>query len=123
MTYRLTKARSCNCGECFKEPTPQLQLFYVNRTVYNEAREIFYKENEFNTILSSGLCGKAFFNDRQYALSMIRKLSFDVPIHTADTSYGKWIARHYLELFTTIKEKTGIRQLTLNFHGKRTYAR
>jgi hypothetical protein len=96
---------------------PQLQLFHASRTVYEEAREIFYKENEFTIILSSGLGANAFMKDRKYALTMIRKISFDIPLHTADFSYGRWSDTHYKALFETIKEKTAIRHLTLNFHG------
>jgi hypothetical protein len=117
MTYRLATARQCSCGAC-RDPEPQLQLFYVNRAVYEETREVFYKENEFNMVLSSGLGCNAFMQDRAYALGMIRKLSFDVPLHTADFSYGRWTDKHYKTLFMTIKEKTGLRHLTLNFHGK-----
>lgn len=118
MTYRLAKPRGCSCGECVTEDAPMLQLFYVNRSVYHEAREIFYKENEFSTILSSGIGCNTFFKDREYALPMIRKISLDVPFHTAEFNYTRWTDRHYKVLFKTIKEKTGIRKLTLNFHGK-----
>jgi hypothetical protein len=117
MTYRLQKPRECGCGECPKDPAPQLQLFYVNRIVYGEAREVFYKENEFNTVLSSGLGCAAFFKDREYALPYIRNLSFDVPLHTADFSYGRWGNKGYEELFEMIKGKTGLRHLSLNIHG------
>jgi hypothetical protein len=118
MTYRLQKSRECRCGECPKDPEPQLQLFYVNRAVYGEAREVFYAQNEFNMALSSGLGCYAFFQDRESALRYIRSLSFDVPLHTADFSYGRWSDQSYKKLFNTIKENTSIRHLTLNFHGK-----
>jgi hypothetical protein len=118
MTYRLQKSSQCQCGDCPKDSEPQLQLFYVSRTVYEEAREIFYTNNEFNTVLSSGLGCSAFFKDRESALKYIRTLSFDVPLHTADFSYGRWSDAGYKVLIDTIKEKTAIRFLTLNFHGK-----
>lgn len=119
MTYRISKPRGCQCGTCRGElePEPQLQLFHINRAVYEEAREIFYKENEFNTILSSGLGATAFLKDRPDALSMIRKLSFDIPLHTADFSYNRWTDKHYIALFKMMKEEIDMRQLTLNFHG------
>ena len=118
MTYRLAKPRGCSCGECVKDPVPQVQLFYVNRRIYEECREIFYKENDFNMVLASGLGCKSFLKDREYAVPMIRKLSFEVPLHTADFSYARWSDKHYKDLFHIIKQKSGIRQLTLNIHGR-----
>ena len=122
MTYQLAKPRPCGCGGCPKDPEPQLQLFYVSRTVYEEAREIFYKENEFSTILGSGMGLDAFLKDRAYAIPMIRRLNLDVPVHTADHGYARWTDKHYKALFKLIKEKTDIRHLTLNFHGKSVYS-
>ncbi|KIW08585.1 uncharacterized protein PV09_00548 [Verruconis gallopava] len=117
MTYRLMPSHKCRCGQCPTEFAPQLQLFYVSRAMYVEAREVFYKENEFKTELASGLGCSAWLKDREYSLKYIRSLNFDVALHTAEFNYGRWSENCYKALFGMLRERTDLRHLTLNFHG------